>query len=588
MKACKADTPVRSHRSPFPIKADRSVRLRVLLALACHATLALAAPPALETLFPCGGKAGASTTITATGSNLDKGHPNVWADHPGIVFKPGEKPKTFAVTIAPDVPPGPHLVRFFNAEGASAPHVFVVGTHDEVSDAEPNNDHLASQRIDKLPVAVHGRLEKSGDVDTFAVQLESGRTFAAEMQGYALGSQMDPAMKLLDASGVEVALSHDTHNLDPFIRFEVKKTGIYFVQIMAFAHPPAADVTLKGSAGHIYRLTLTDQPFARSALPCGVQRGQTAKVATNHGEATVDATHSIAGERRIAVPTPAGEPVFAALVSSTVALEKEPNDDRKVAQRLTAPCAVSGIISRSGDEDRYVFSARKGESHVLRIHAAVVHSPLDAALRVEDSEGKVLQQDDDSDDANPDPSLAWKAPEDGDFIAVVHDLFQRGGPDFCYALEISPPAPTITATLASNALNLDAGKTAELKTTVKITGKPQGKLLANVIGLPNGVTVKEAEVPAKGGEVKLPLTAAADAAAANGPVELQIVTSPPDGPMIFKASYDLRGTEPRGDRLINEDSRVWLTVTPAKAPPAAASSPSASAKPQEAAPAAKP
>jgi hypothetical protein len=561
----------------------------MLLAFALSCAMAHAAPPSLETLFPCGAKVGTTTSITATGKNLDKAKPHVWTDHPGIVFTLGDKAKVFSATIAPDVPPGPHLIRLFDAEGASDPHVFVVGKHDELTDTEPNDDHLAPQRIEKLPVTINGRLEKNGDVDTFAVQLEAGRTFSAELQGYALGSQMDPAMKVLDAQGVEVALSHDTHNLDPFIRYEVKKAGTYFVQLMAFAHPPAADVTLKGSAGHIYRLTLTDQPFARFASPCAVPRGQKTKVLTNQGEAFVDATQSPASDRTIAVPTADGEIVFAALVTSPVAMETEPNNESKTAQRLTFPFTVSGVISKSGDEDRYVFSAKKGASLALRVHAALVHSPLDASLRIEDASGKVLQQDDDADDANPDPEIAFKVPADGDYIAVVNDLFRRGGAEFCYALETTAPAPQVIATLAANAVKIDAGKTAELKATVKIKGKLQGKLIARGTGLPAGMTMKETEVPAKGGEVKLTFNADATAAAASVPVEIVLTTSAPDVPLTFKASYDLRGTEPRGDRLINEDSRVWLTVTPSPVKPqaAAAATPSGSATPPAAAPAAK-
>jgi hypothetical protein len=387
---------------------------------------------------------------------------------------------------------------------------------------------------------------------------------------------MDPAIKLLDARGVEIALSHDTHNLDPFIRYEVKDAGIYHVQLMAFVHPPAADVNLKGSAGHIYRLTLTDQPFARFASPCAVQRGQQAKLNTGRGESIVNAEQCVASDRRIPVPTPDGEVVLAAVVTPPVASEVEPNNDSKQAHRLTAPFAVSGAISQGSDEDRYLFSANKGDTLDLRIHAAALHSLLDASLRIEDPKGKVLQQGDDSDNANPDPDIAFKAPADGDYIAVVHDLFQRGGPEFVYTLEATPSSPHVTATLTTNTVKLDAGKTVELKASVRIKGKVQGKLIAGGANLPPGVTMKEIEVPAKGGEVKLVLKADADAPANAVPVEIELKTSAPDEPMTFKATYDLRGTEPRGDRLINEDSRVWLTVIPS---PAAKKAPATTAAP---------
>lgn len=554
--------------------------------------IASAAPPALETLFPCGAKAGTTTAVTATGSNLEKAHPSVWTSHPGIVFKPADRPKMFTVTLAPEVPPGPHLVRFFNAEGASVPHVFVAGKLDELADTEPNNDHLAPQRIAKLPATINGRFEKGGDADTFAVELEAGRTFTAELQGYALGSQMDPVTKLMDARGVEVGLSHDTHNLDPLLRFEVKKSGTYLVQLMSFVHPPAADVGLKGSASHIYRLTLTDHPFARFATPAAVQRGQSATVQVGTEAVEVNATASTAGEKRIAVPSALGETALAALVTPPVTQEKEPNNDTKSAQKLTAPFAVSGVISPTADEDRVAFSAKKGDAMTFRVHAALLHSPLDATLRIEDVSGKGLQQADDAEAANPDPVLAWKAPADGEYVVIVSDLFQRGGPEFCYALEAAPARPVVSAVLAEHSLKLDAGKSAELKLTAKITGTLQGKLTARVTGLPPGVTAKDTDIPAKGGEVKIPLSAAPEAAAAGALLEVLLTTVAPDEPMSFKALYDLRGVEPRGDRLINDDPRVWLTVTPSpvKPPPAAAtaSSPSASGAPPAAAPPAKP
>jgi hypothetical protein len=56
------------------------------------------------------------------------------------------------------------------------------------------------------------------------------------------------------------------------------------------------------------------------------------------------------------------------------------------------------------------------------------------------------------------------------------------------------------------------------------------------------------------------MDAAADAAPANQPFEILISASEPDAPRTWKATFDLRGVEPRGDRLVNEDSRAWLTV----------------------------
>ena len=525
-------------------------------------------PPAISHLLPSGGTAGSTFSCTI-GGTLAKTENKAWTDHAGLVFKPTAKPEVFEVSIAPDVPLGAHLVRFYNDDGASPPHVFVVGQYDEVADTEPNDDFHKPQQLAKIPVTVNGVLEKAGDVDTFAFHAEAGRWIVLGLQGYALGSQMDPAMKLLDERGVEVAMSHDTFNLDPFIAFEVKKSGTYMAQIMAFAHPPAADVALKGSASHVYRLTITDQPFARAAWPCAVQRGTQGKVKLlgwNLGpkmegpEISVDATKAIASDELLRVPTANGELVLAALVDSPITLEAEPNNDAAKAQRITLPATICGRVDASRDEDRYLFTAKKGENYDFRVRAYALHSPLDAWLHVEDKSGKVLQQADDSGEGNFDPSLKWKAPADGDYILAVGDLYSHGGWDHVYALEAAPARPSVTATLATSAFKVDASKNVEVKFTAKTAGDLKGKLHAHIDSLPQSITAKAVEIPAKGGEVKLTLNATADAPSAAQPFEILVSTSEPDAPRTWKATFDLRGVEPRGDRMVNEDSRVWLSV----------------------------
>ncbi len=72
-------------------------------------------PAAISYLYPPGGKAGSSFQCTVAGT-FTKTKATAWADHPGIVFKGTPNPAVFQVTIAPEVPPGPHLVRFYNDE----------------------------------------------------------------------------------------------------------------------------------------------------------------------------------------------------------------------------------------------------------------------------------------------------------------------------------------------------------------------------------------------------------------------------------------------------------------------------------------
>ena len=558
----------------------------LVIALALSGTTVLAAkkakgpPPAIAHLLPCGGKAGTSFPCSI-GGTLAKAENKVWTDHPGLVFKPTAKADTFDVSIAADVPLGPHLIRFYNEDGAAPPHVFMVGSYEEVAETEPNDDSRKAQLLAKIPVTVNGTLQKSGDADTFAFKAEAGSWIVLALDGYALGSQMDPSLRLLDEHGVELAMSHDTHNLDPLIAYEVKKAGIYKAQVMAFAHPPAADVTLKGSADHVYRLTITDQAYAKAANPSAIQQNteqEVKLVGWNLGpkmkEATPRKVPAAASENGLRLlPTFNGESVLTAVVTTPVVAETEPNNESAKAPLLTLPCTVSAAIAASKDEDKYRFTAKKGDAIVFRVHAFRLHSPLDAVLKIEDAQGKVLKEADDEKEGEFDPSISFKAPADGEFIAAVTDRFSRCGWSFIYALECGPAQPRLTATLDANGYKLEAGKTVDAKVTVKAVGDFKGKISVKAEGLPAGVTAKDVEVPAKGGEAKLTLTASADAITASQPFTVIVASSAPDAPVSTHATFDLRGVEPRGDRLINEDTRAWLTLAGKAAEPAPASAP---------------
>lgn len=560
-------------------------RLWTILSLLapCWAAGALyGAAPAVTTLYPAGGRQGTSFPLTVTGP-VGKTAPSVWTDHAGITFKPGAKPNVFEVSLAPDTPPGPHRVRFYNADGASVPKTFMVGAASvaEATDTEPNDDaRTAAQALTALPVTVNGRLDKAGDADAFKFTAREGQWLVALLQGYALGSQMDPALRLLDEHGTELALGHDSYNLDPQITYQIKEAGTYIVQVMGFAHPPAADVNLRGSPDHVYRLTITQEPTASLAWPPGVKRGAKASVQPlgwNCGAADfkgpafeVDATTVPPGAEFVEIMNSGPGPLRVALHDGETVLETEPNQTAKEAEaHLVTPVGVvswQGVLQTPGDEDRLMFATRKGESYTFRVASSALHAPLDAWLRVENLQGTLIGQADDAKEGMFDPVLTWKAPVDGKFVLALSDRFQRGGWNFVYQVQISPasagPArPVVQGTLAENALKLEAGKTADLKLNAAVTGEFKGKLTAAVAGLPAGVTVTEVEVPGKkGGEVTLKLAAAADVVSFSGPVEVVVKTSAPDAAAEYKAVYDLRGVEPRGDRLVNEDSRVWLSV----------------------------
>jgi len=266
-----------------------------------------AAPPGFESIFPAGGQIGTRVECTVAGKGLESSSPIAWCSHPGVVFLAGEKPKKFIATLAKDAKPGPCLVRFYTDDGSSPPRVFEVGNLPEHLEKEPNDAFTEAKSAEpRMNAVINGVLEKAGDVDTHAIRVQKGKTITLQLHGYALGSPMDPALRLLDSRGVEIRGAHDSHNLDPRLIYTPGTDGTLFVQILAFAHPPAADVALKGSTSHVYRLLVTDE-------------GQ--------------------------------KPVV-----------NEP-------KALTLPATVQGLLAKPREEDVFTLTAKKGDELAFAVHS---------------------------------------------------------------------------------------------------------------------------------------------------------------------------------------------------------------------------
>src|SRR5207247_8669397 len=139
------------------------------------------------------------------------------------------------------------LVRVCNEQGASGPRFLIVTREPQAAEQEPNDDYMKPQAVDRLPVSLNGRLDESGDVESFAVTLEAGQTLIASLEAYTLASPMDAVLRLVDARGVQVALNHDDgRTLDPFLAWTANSAGTFVVQVFGFAYPATSDVKFTG------------------------------------------------------------------------------------------------------------------------------------------------------------------------------------------------------------------------------------------------------------------------------------------------------------------------------------------------------
>lgn len=526
-----------------------------------------AAAPNVTYLFPAGAQRGKSVEVDS-GSKTAPWPPKVWVSMPGLDFSPAKKTGKWQVTVATNAAFGPYLVRFYNDDGASAPRTFCVDGVPELLEQGVNDSWREAEPVAALPAIVNGRLEKRGDVDFYSVKLAAGQTLVAALDGYALGSSMDPALALLDERGVQLALNHDSHNLDPVVHWRAPRDGLVYVQVMAFVHPPNTSIEFTGKEDYVYRLRLTAGANARSARPAVVAPGRPNPLRLQDwngketgATVTPPADHP-ANEPFWYYRGDGGNPV-GLVVSESPSLEAG-----KPGQVLTEPplserdTFVSGMIAEPGRADRYALVTRKGESWSLRLRAAELHSLLDGWLGVADESGKVLSERDDSGDF--DPELTWRAPAEGKFFVVVRDLFRRGGPDFTYVLQNGAAVPDFSATVAVDSVSTTPGGAIPITLKVTRLNGHQANLVVTPKGLPSGVTAAPVPVSLKGGDVKLTLDVATNAPPASGPVEFVVTEPLAPFPRSRKADNPINSKDRRGDYLVNQAPHVWLRVAPAK------------------------
>lgn len=539
-----------------------------------------AAVPVLDQIFPAAIQIGTTQSVTLVGK-FDPWPTRLDLDIPGVTWEPTTNNGVIRVRVAPEAPVGPRVIRAFSPEGVSEPRFIIFSQRPQQAEVEPNDAVPSAQALTSFPAEVTGRLEKNGDVDSYAVNLRAGQTLVARLEAYTLQSPLDPVLRLLDSRGVQVAWNHDeVRSLDPLLAWRAEASETYVLQVFGFAYPADSDLRFSGSPKGVYRLNITTDPVARHAWPLGVSRitdtrvswgdWGASSVSSEAVEVPASAVASGAVSHSLRIPGRA-VPLELPVGEGKEWVEIEPNDLAAAAQALGIPSAVSGDLNRPGDEDRYRISCQKGELLRLEVQAAGLGFPLDAWLRIEDASGKELVRNDDAGGA--DPVLDWTSPETAEYRVVVGNLLQRGGQDQRYRLSLQRPKPLWSASMAESAWSLEPGKTNESKVTLTRRFGADIKLTVSVRGLPAGVRVDPVEVSEKADAATLRWITATNAAPFSGPVSIDVSSSSPAAVQEARFSLISAGENngvPQGFRrlVVESISRPWLTVLRAPSAPA--------------------
>jgi hypothetical protein len=157
----------------------------------------------------------------------------------------------------------------------------------------------------------------------------------------------------------------------------------------------------------------------------------------------VDAS-ALPGVRDFRIATPQGASTIGqlVLVRDPVVFEQAKNDSLDVAQTVTLPATICGVIEKAEDVDLYKFHVANGESLTFharsarcedRIHDLQIH--VDPIITLKNSTGTVLAMSDNYFFA--DPLLNYHFKGAGDYYLEIRDVRFQGNAYWQYSIEIN-------------------------------------------------------------------------------------------------------------------------------------------------------
>ncbi len=464
--------------------------------------------------------------------------------------KEGEKPPDkkpnvprakLRFTATADAVPGPRDFRLITPQGASTVGQLVV-VRDPIANETGDNNTAAQAQTITLPATVCGAIEKVEDVDCFKFKLDQPtvltfcvRSQLLENRIHDLQEHVDPIITLRGATGGTLATNDNHYAGDPLLHHKFDQPGEYVLEIR--------DVRYKGNPEWVYAIEINSRPFVTQVMPVSVTPGVESKLSLVGFNLPADATATIAvpadappGLRWVG-PAVGGQPVnaVAVFVASVPVVLKTPAGPAgaavsapaqggaagapatPVGQPISVPAIINGRIDKPLDADRFTFEAKAGQQLTFEVIARRAQSELDCYLRILNDKGAAVSEADDltSGRVMYQDSLIenWTAPADGKYTAEVRDLHQRGGPQYTYALSITPSQLYYTLEVDTDKTLLAPGIKAPFYVKVVRKNGFAGEVQLAVDGLPAGVTAVCGKILAGGADGCIILEAASDAPA---------------------------------------------------------------------------
>jgi hypothetical protein len=206
--------------------------------------------------------------------------------------------------------------------------------------------------------------------------------------------------------------------------------------------------------------------------------------------------------------------------------------------KAALPAAVDGRLNLAKEKHVIGFDAEAGKSYQVIVIARSTGSRCMPYMRILDPAGKELVNTEEQ--IGRDPQVTFSPPASGTYRVELSSIDAKGGPEYFYRLLIRPPSvQDFRLSISTDNVVLGHGQTLALNATLDRQGGFGGPVTVTVDGLPTGVTASPLVIGAGQSSGILTLTAANDAALANGALQVSgeaTDTKGPDGkPLKHKA-----------------------------------------------------
>ena len=421
-------------------------------------------------------------------------------------------PREFAarLTIPADVPAG--LVRWqvANANGASPPELFQVGTIPEIVE---DSKRKTAQFLPALPVTLSGQIRRIEEIDRYQFKVPKTGPVTLQLVARQLHSPLHAMLKVRDAAGQVVLDAADSEGRDLTLTMHAQADIPYEISLH--------DLDFAGDRSYVYRLTLTAGPHVRASYVAAGTRGKTHPVefvgiglATGGNtlesamrDVTFPATPNVSALNYV-LETPWGNALPFTLGVSDLQEDVQPPTKESP---LAVPGGRTSFIDTRFGSDQHLVTLKTGEAWRIVAHARSIGSPLDLELTIFGGDGKQLMTTDDV-PGTTDPELAFAVPADGVFRIVVTDRSGKSGSKAAnYRLSIEPQREDVSLTMPTQ-LGIPLGAQAKLAIKAVRSGGFKGPIPLAFDRLPEGVTVPaELVIPENKNDLTIDLTCAADA-----------------------------------------------------------------------------